>query len=237
MNGPLHILIALLLACVATQAQDYRLNSRNSGVETKTAMYDTHWICLGDTLSCDTTDDGTVGYLIDGMWALCIEVPQDLWNFYMERNPSPIRCDTLPVTGVTPAEVDTFAARIGRATRLDWRLPTREEWLFIYHGGLFSEGYAYCGSNRPEWVAWYHGTSGGMLHPCAQRIPNEVGMFDMLGNAAELVIDGDRTVAIGGTCLDSYPATNPGHLTTDAPPKLTGFRIVCRKALWFSKEE
>ncbi len=226
------LLFLLLTTAQSLQAQRERLNERDYDIESRKYMYPCHWICTGDTLKCDTTDDGIVGHLIDGFWFSIYETPQELWTFYMGYNPSPDTGLMLPVTNVSRAEIDTFCLRISRDTRRQWRLPTQEEWLYVYHGGMFNEGYRYCGSNRPEWVAWYMGTSGGKLQEVGQRIPNEVHIYDMLGNAAELVTDGDSTFAIGGCYLDRSPKKNPNHLYTPAPPEAQSFRMVCHEPQW-----
>lgn len=226
----------LFMSPLIATGQNPALNNHSDGIDTKLREYRLHWVCLGDTLGCDTTDNGSIRYLVDGIWATCQEMTQDVWNFYMTCNPSPVKNDSLPLTGATPEQVDSFLVIFSKMTGREWRLPTREEWLFIYHGGLFSEGYKFCGSNRPEWVAWYKGNSHGKLQPIEQRIPNEVFMYDMLGNAAEMATDGDRIVMMGGCYLDPYPADNPEHLTTNPPLKACGFRPVCHKAQWFYKE-
>ena len=231
------VLSSFLLAITQLlQAPSYKLNERNYDFETRKYMYQCHWICTGDTLKTDTTDDGIIGHLIDGFWFCSYEIPQELWTFYMGYTPPPDSAEMLPVTAVTRVEIDTFCMRMSKMTRRHWRLPTKEEWLFVYHGGMFSEGYRYCGSNRPEWVAWYKGTSGGKPQEVGQRIPNEVQIYDMLGNVAEWVTDGDTLVAIGGCCLDPSPKSNPNHLYTNPPPEAIGFRILCHEPQWFAQD-
>lgn len=230
---PIIPILLTLVALMPLQASAQPSLEQEYAFETRTAIFPCHWVCTGDTIRADTNDDGIVGHLIDGMWVCCYEIPQELWTFTMGSNPSAIVGDDLPVTNVTPIDVDTFCQRISRTTRRQWRLPSKAEWLFIYQGGLLSEGYRYCGSNRPEWVAWYKGTSGGRPQPVGQRIPNEVHIFDMLGNAAEMVTDGDSILFMGGCCLDPSPRNNPNHLETHAPPEVQSFRVVCPEPQWF----
>lgn len=229
---PVIPLLLTLVAFMPSQASAQPSLEQEYAFETQHDLYPCHWVCTGDTLRADTNDDGIVGHLISGLWVSCYEIPQELWSFTMGSNPSPLVGDDLPVTAVSRAEVDSFCLRISRTTHRHWRLPSKEEWLFIYHGGLLSEDYRFCGSNRPEWVAWYRGTSGGRLHPVGQRIPNELRIFDMLGNAAEMVTDGDSIRFMGGSCLDPSPRNNPDHLVSHAPPDVQGFRIVCSEPQW-----
>jgi formylglycine-generating enzyme required for sulfatase activity len=66
-----------------------------------------------------------------------------------------------------------------------YRLPTEAEWEYAARGGNRSEGYIYAGSNDADEVAWYADNSGGHTHPIGQKAPNELGLYDMSGNALE----------------------------------------------------
>lgn len=221
--------IVLLFASFAAKGQYFEYSWYYHGYETHMRTYDVRWICTGDTLQTDTTDEGTVRHLVNGYWMSCYEVTRDLWNYYM-GDEATVSDPLLPATGHSLTEIDTFCMRISQTTNMAWQLPTVKEWLFAYHGGLESEGYLFSGSNHPEFVAWYLGNSKGQLQPIGGRLPNEVGLYDMLGNAAELVIHGDSTCYIGGCCLDKYPGNNASHLFTSPPPEACGFRIVCHQA-------
>ena len=70
-----------------------------------------------------------------------------------------------------------------------FRLPTEAEWEFAARGGIDSKGYPYPGSANLNEVAWYEGNSGGHTHPVGQLKPNELGIYDMLGNAFEWCYD------------------------------------------------
>jgi sulfatase modifying factor 1 len=100
--------------------------------------------------------------------------------------------------GVTPEYyTDSTQLTIYRTGKIDltnttvkWkaggcRLPTSAEFEFAAMGGLQSKGYLYSGSNSVDSVAWTYVTSPGVLHPVGLKLPNEVGLFDMSGNANE----------------------------------------------------
>lgn len=72
---------------------------------------------------------------------------------------------------------------------MPWRLPTKEEWKFAASGGAKSQGYKYSGSNSIPDVAWYKDNSQNKAHDIAGKKANELGLYDMSGNYAELVID------------------------------------------------
>lgn len=71
-------------------------------------------------------------------------------------------------------------------TGLNFRLPTQAEWEYAAKGGPKSQGYLYSGSNNIDEVAWYSENSDGKLHEIAQKKPNELGLYDMSGNYAEV---------------------------------------------------
>lgn len=76
-----------------------------------------------------------------------------------------------------------------------YRLPTEAEWEFAAIGGNLSNGYTYSGGNNIDSVGWYTDNSNSMTHPVKSLLPNELGIYDMSGNAAERCWDrnGDYT--------------------------------------------
>ena len=82
-------------------------------------------------------------------------------------------------------ELDLSADAV-KWTASGYRLPTEAEWEFAARGGIYSRGYAYSGSNNVDSVAWHYGNmrpSG--THPVATKGANELGIYDMSGNAME----------------------------------------------------
>ena len=68
-----------------------------------------------------------------------------------------------------------------------YRLPTEAEWEYAASGGQpgLKDRTRYIGSNHPETTCWLASTSGGKTHPVGTKQPNQLGIFDMGGNAAE----------------------------------------------------
>lgn len=79
-----------------------------------------------------------------------------------------------------------------------YRLPQEVEWEFAARGGIKSTDTTYAGSNDLDLVGWYSGNSSGAAciifsnlgtWPVAQKIPNELGLYDMSGNVWEWCFD------------------------------------------------
>jgi formylglycine-generating enzyme required for sulfatase activity len=66
-----------------------------------------------------------------------------------------------------------------------YRLPTEAEWEHACRAGTVTSRYY---GNAPDLLGfyeWYIGTSGYHAQPCGRLLPNDLGLFDMLGNVSE----------------------------------------------------
>ncbi len=113
------------------------------------------------------------------------EVTQALWQAVMGNNPSYEKGANLPVVGVKYAECVEFCSKLSGLTGRKFRLPTEAEWEFAARGGNKSQNFTYAGSNSLDAVAWHEKNSGKIPHPVGQKKPNELGIYDMSGNAQE----------------------------------------------------
>lgn len=228
----LAILLYTLLACACAWGQRSDVLFFESAIETPHHVYHTSWVCRGDTLQRDTTERYGAICRIDGFWIMQIEMTVEFWQWFKNRvNDTSIN----PVAGVSVSQVDSLCQRLMVDVGGQWRLPTREEWLFAYRGGLFDEGYTYSGSNNHTFVAWSSSNSGGRLHPGGRLIPNDLNLYDMAGNLCEMVTDGDSVAFIGGSYLDDL-AAQPIPLRQSPPAETRGLRLVKSDPQWINAE-
>jgi formylglycine-generating enzyme required for sulfatase activity len=107
----------------------------------------------------------------------------------MGSNLSHFQYDDLPVENVSWDKIQTFLKKLNEKTGQKYRLPTVAEWYFAARGGNRSRGYKYSGSNDANEVAWFDKNSNERTHPVGQKLPNELGIYDMHGNVEEWVND------------------------------------------------
>jgi formylglycine-generating enzyme required for sulfatase activity len=118
------------------------------------------------------------------------EVTQKQWRDVMGSNPSVNNeCDACPVENITWYGIQKFIQILNAKTRNQFRLPTEAEWEFSAKGGNQSRNYLYSGSNMLDDVGWWRGNAKAKTHPVGQKMPNELGIYDMTGNVMEFCSD------------------------------------------------
>jgi formylglycine-generating enzyme required for sulfatase activity len=66
-----------------------------------------------------------------------------------------------------------------------YRLPTEAEWEYACRAGAVTSRYYGRSVELLRKYAWYSGNSQNRAWLCGQLLPNELGLFDMLGNVYE----------------------------------------------------
>ena len=139
----------------------------------------------GGTYSSDALDN-----CIHEVETFCIgltEVTRSLWIAVMDSLPNGSTYHSqYPVTGVSWNQCQAFITRLNALTGLNFRLPSLIEWEYAATGGKFTCGYRYAGSDNLDEVGWYTDNCGPLtISVVAKKKPNELGLYDMSGNASE----------------------------------------------------
>ena len=135
-----------------------------------------------------------------GFWLGKHEVTQSEWRGVMGSNPSYFsECGLdCPVEMVSWEDAQEFIRRLnamdGAGT---YRLPTEAEWEYAARAGTTGDRYG-----NLDAIAWCGGNSGGRTHPVGQKAPNAWGLYDMLGNVFELLVEDWLGDYPGGTVTD-----------------------------------
>ena len=148
------------------------------------------------------------------------QVTQALWRSVMGTNPSRFKGDNLPVEQVSWGDCQEFIRKLNQITGKRFRLLTEAEWEYAARGGNKSRGYKYSGSNDIGSGAWYKDNSSKQTHPVATKLPNELGIYDMIGNVLEW-------------CSDWYGDYNGSSQTNPTGPT-SGSNRVLRGGSWLS---
>jgi len=154
------------------------------------------------------------------------EVTQSLWQSVMGNNPSGFKnCPDCPVENIKWKDIQLFLSKLNERTGKHYRLPTEAEWEYAAAGGNKSKGYIYSGSNDIAEAGWYKLNADSKTHPVGLKKPNELGIYDMTGNAWEL-------------CSDWYDPAFYKHSAKNNPEnKRTALFRVSRGGSWRSGPE
>lgn len=96
--------------------------------------------------------------------------------------------DNCPAVNLSWEDTQAFIEKLNGMTGESFRLPTEAEWEFAVDGGNKSESFAFPGSNFWNDVAWSWKNTR-KFHSVGMKRPNELGIYDMAGNAPEWCSD------------------------------------------------
>ena len=177
-------------------------------------------------------------------------ITQEQWKAVMGNNPSYFQGERHPVEQVNWMDCQDFVVKLSKMTGIKFRLPTEAEWEYAARGGNKSKGYKYSGGYLLTQIAWYNENSGGTSHEVGEKVPNELGIYDMSGNIWEWVQDwkgdftedeqtnpigpkeGDEKVCRGGGWNREHDRCRVSYRGDDLPDlryRSLGLRVVMEK--------
>lgn len=105
-----------------------------------------------------------------------------------------------PVTRINFYDATAYAKWKGKS------IPTIEQWYYAANELNEIQKYKYAGSNSINKVAWFDSNSNECNQKIGTKAPNSIGLFDMSGNVAEMVLLGkesDLSIQyVGGSFFD-----------------------------------
>ncbi len=120
--------------------------------------------------------------------------------------------DDHPIVNVSWRDAMNYAEWLSGRLDQEVRLPYEAEWEYAARGGHMSKGFKYSGANDTDAVSWYDANSKEKTNAVASRKANELGLYDMSGNAFEWCMD-----KYGGDYYAHSPKNNPkGAIKGDA---------------------
>ena len=129
---------------------------------------------------------------LSGFFMMTTEVTNKQFESFMKiKRPKYSELDNMPVMNVSRSEIDQFITWLSKRDNRRYSLPTEAQWEYAARSGLKDSDYPW--GNKYE-----NGRAniGGSLSletakavSVGQFEPNTYGLFDMCGNAGEIVMD------------------------------------------------
>ena len=91
--------------------------------------------------------------------------------------------DKLPVYCIDIGDAKNFIEKLNHLTGKHFRLPTSKEWVYAQMGGTNTVKIS--GREAIDKVAWVYKNANWQHHEVATKLPNNLGLYDMIGNVEE----------------------------------------------------
>jgi len=141
---------------------------------------------------------------------MATQVTQKMWAKVMGTNPSYFKGENLPVESVSWNDCQKFIEKLNeKQKKWIYRLPTEAEWEYASSGNP---------TESLGQFAWFYENSESKTHSVGQKLPNQFGLYDMLGNVWEWCQD----------WYDQYPKES----VTDPTGPTSGSARVFRGGGW-----
>ena len=138
----------------------------------------------------------------------------------MPKEPSWGWQDNHPIVNVSWRDAMDYADWLSGQLKQKARLPYEAEWEYAARGGKKSKGFKFSGGNDAIDVSWYDENSKNKTNAVARKKSNELGLYDMSGNAFEW-------------CMDKYDQNYYANSPKENPKGATeGNRRVIRGGGW-----
>ena len=189
--------------------------------------------CTDDQEDCKNwdyfqNDSNSMHFSVNSFYLAKTEVTQRQWQSVMGSNPSFHNCPDCPVENINNYDIEAFLEKLNKKSKGKYRLPTVFEWEYAARGGNMDEKSMFPGSDDLNLVAWNIKNSNKSTHPVAQKLPNELGLFDMAGNISEICLKDKNYINVnfkshkGGSYISNKYECKIGYLEPiyyyDVPP-------------------
>ncbi len=152
------------------------------------------------------------------------KLPSPQWYQEHPNTPKWTWRDNNPIVNVNWYDAMAYCNWLSKITGEHYTLPTEAQWEYAARGGNKTHNYEYSGSNNINEVAWYDETTYERgTQPVGLLKPNELGIYDMSGNAFEW-------------CLDGYGPYPKKHLKDPVLHPNSPYRVV-RGGCWYYYDE
>ncbi len=123
---------------------------------------------------------------VESFQILETEVTQAQYETLLGNNPS---CNLWPGGPNSPVECVSWDESVVFCETVGGRLCTEAEWEYAARGGTTTK--YYCGDNAAclDSIAWFEDNNDTVKYDVKGKLPNDYGLYDMLGNVTEWTAD------------------------------------------------